>query len=277
MTKLRGGLGALSEGLQGKIWRSVFILPGSQQQRLIPFRAEISGCVSTLSSPRFDNIDLLDLSFPLPLQDCMPQLTHGLKKIAADHCFGVDFVSTLLELQYFTTALNKSPLNFLLINRFSTSIYCYLISPQSSMTEASGDSNLEEMCRTAALLYLKTIYDFHLCLRLPGPSMGATIDNGMIQEVKTCLSTVAMDTMDSKNLVLWLLFLGGAVLGSTKDRAWFVARLARAIMEFQICGFDDAKTRVEEFWWVERIHQEPCRLLWDEAMVTVDVMFGSND
>ena len=97
----------------------------------------------------------------------------------------------------------------------------------------------------------------------------------MVQKLKSFLGRVEMNTVQTRSLSLWVLFLGGVIVAGTKDRAWFVARLAKAIMELQICCWEDAESSLREFLWVDRIHENSCRVLWDEAMVTVDVLFGA--
>lgn len=98
----------------------------------------------------------------------------------------------------------------------------------------------------------------------------------MIQKLKSCLNTVDTNKVQAGALFLWIMFLGGAAAAGIKDRAWFVARLAKTIMEFQICSWEDAKSSLTKFFWVDRIHENSCRDLWDDALVTVAVLFGSD-
>ena len=44
-------------------------------------------------------------------------------------------------------------------------------------------------------------------------------------------------------------------------------------MEFQICSWEEARSNLARFLWVDRIHEEACKGL-EEAMVIVDVLFG---
>ena len=99
----------------------------------------------------------------------------------------------------------------------------------------------------------------------------------MAQKLKSFLGRVEMDTVQTRSLFLWVLFLGGVIAAGIKDRVWFVARIAKAIMKWQICCWEDAESSLREFLWVNRIHETSCRDLWDEAMVTVDVLFGGAD
>lgn len=75
---------------------------------------------------------------------------------------------------------------------------------------------------------------------------------------------------------MWLAFIGGAAVTGTKDRAWFVARLAKgkANMELHIQSWEDAKRELMRFYWVENIHGEFCRVLWEDALMTADVLLG---
>jgi hypothetical protein len=188
--------------------------------------------------------------------------------------FDDGIISILGELQYLTSLLNNTTMDFLIVNQFSTSIHCHLLSFLSVSYKSSQNGVTEELCCIGSLVYLKTIYDFHLCLRILGLAAGAVMNEDMVQKLKSCLGRVEMDTVQTRALFLWVLFLGGVVVAGTRDQAWFVARLAKAIMEWQICRWEDAESSLREFLWVDRVHENSCRDLWDEAMVTVDVLFG---
>lgn len=180
------------------------------------------------------------------------------------------------ELQYLTSISSNATTRFMTINRFSTSTYCHLLSFQSSRHQSFTNAVIEEICCVGALFYLKTIYDFHLGQLIGGLPAGAWTDPAMIQKLKSCLDMGDMNTPQTRGLFLWILFLGGTAVAGTRNRAWFVARLAKAIMDFQICGWEDAKSSLMKFLWIDGIHEHSCRDLWEEALVTVDVLFGSS-
>lgn len=232
--------------------------------------------MSTLSKPRFTTIDLLSLSLPSSsLTQPSSTLCDGLRSITESFAFDDELVGILCEIQYLTSALHDATMTFLTVNRFTTSIHCHLLSFQSAGLSTSQNAVLEEICCIGALVYLKTVYDFHLWLQIWGLPAGAAMDEAMVQKLKSYLGTIEKDTAEARALFLWVLFLGGVAVSGTRDRGWFVARLAKAIMEFQICGWEDAKSTLTGVLWVDRIHETPCGDLWDEAMVTVDVLFGS--
>ena len=187
-----------------------------------------------------------------------------------------DLVRVLCELQYLTSLLKNTEVNFLTVNRFSTSIHCHLLTFQSTPHQSSQNTVLEELCCIGALVYLKTVYDSHLCLQVWGHTAGAVMDKMMVKKLKSCLGKIEMDTVQTRKLFLWVLFLSGAAVAGSKERAWFVARLAKAIVEWQICGWEDAKSSLVDFLWLDRIHDDSCKDLWDESMATVDVLFGGD-
>ena len=81
------------------------------------------------------------------------------------------------------------------------------------------EMQVEEICFLAALVYLKTVYDFHLYLQIWGRPASATIDEEMIQGIEKCFGTVQLHNSQIGALSLWFLFLGGAAISGTKDRA----------------------------------------------------------
>jgi hypothetical protein len=167
-------------------------------------------------------------------------------------------------------------MDLLTIDRIVTSIQYHLLLFQSAGYKSSENAVLQEDCCIGALVYLKTVYHFHLCLQVGRFPAGALTDGPMIQKLKFCLDMADINTAQTRALSLWIIFLGGAAVAGTKDRAWFVARLAKTVMELQICSWEDAKSSLMKFLWVDRIHENSCKDLWDEALMTMTVLFGGD-
>ena len=92
-------------------------------------------------------------------------------------------------------------------------------------------------------------------------------------EVKSCLEIADTSSPQTRALFSWIIFLGGAAVAGTRDRAWFVARLVKNVMEWKIGSWEVMKVESRGFWWVGRIHEGACKELWDEAMITMAVLF----
>lgn len=233
------------------------------------------GCISTLSQPRFTPAERFGLSvLPLPFKQPHSTLSDELRHILELGTFDENLTEILAELEHMTSALNNTAMNLPMIHRTITPIQFHLLSIQSAGYVNSENSALQELCCIGALVYLKTVYDYHLCLQFRGRAAGALMDGAMVQKMKSCLDIADSNTAPTRTLFLAVIFLAGAAVGGTKDRVWFVARLAKAIMELQICSWEDAKSSLATFLWVDKIHEIPCRELWEEALTTVDVLFG---
>lgn len=185
-----------------------------------------------------------------------------------------DLIGILYELQQLTSIINNETVGFLKISQIMGPIQYRLLSFQSADSESSQNAVLREVCCIGASVHLKIVYDFHLRLWAGAFPAGALMDRAMIQKIKSCLDMADTATAQTSALFLWLMFLGGIAVAGTKERAWFVARIARTIMDLQICSWKDARSSLIQFLWVDRIHENACRDLWDEALITVTVLFG---
>jgi hypothetical protein len=94
------------------------------------------------------------------------------------------------------------------------------------------------------------------------------LNTPLILKLKSCLETTDTCTAQMRGLFLWVVLMGGVAVAGTRDRAWFVARLVKVVMEWEIGSWEELEVR-GGFWWVEG----GCREVWDEAMVTIAVLF----
>ena len=231
------------------------------------------GCISTLSKPRFTAIDMFGLTLPpLPSKNRNSILCDGLRPMIK-FLVSEDLGDIIVELQDLTSVLNISTMDLATIHRAITPIQHHILFFQSSGSENPPNGSPRELCCTGVLLYLKTVFDYHFCLQFGGLATGASIDIEMVQQLKNCVVDADTNTAPARAIFLSLVFLGGMAVAGTKDRAWFVARLAKTIMELQIWTWEDAKLSLATFLWVDKIHERSCRELWEEALVTVDELF----
>lgn len=188
-----------------------------------------------------------------------------------------DLIPILKSLQYLTSVLSgltgesqwdNLGSDFEQIRQIFTPIQYHLVSRHLKGFEASQNVNLEELCYLVLRIYLKTVYDSHFYQQV-GVS-GARTDPAPIQRLKVCLD----GSSQSSPFSLWILFLACSIVAGTKDRAWFMARVARSIMDLQINSWAGAKSLFQGFFWVDKIHEAAIKRLWDEAMVTIDVLFS---
>lgn len=205
--------------------------------------------------------------------ESIPALCEGLTAVIELFSFDDDLISILSDLQNLTSVLNNTAMDLFIIDRIITPIQHNLLSFQFAGYELSQKAVFQEVCCIGALVYIKTIYDFYHSLQLGRFPAGTLTDGAIIQKLKSCLDMIDTNTAQTKALFLWMLFLGGTAVVGTSDRAWFVARLVKTAIEFQICSWEDVRLSLMKFLWIDRIHENFCKELWDEALVTLDVLF----
>jgi len=204
----------------------------------------------------------------------IPSFFKGLKDILDAFLLDAELVAILEELQCVTAELNEAATAFPEISKLFTPIQHHILAFQPASSKSPQEAVVETLCHFGARLYVKTVYDFHLWLQIGVLASPSWIDSATTQELKSCIDAIDKTSPQASLLCLWIVFLGGSVVAGTKDRTWFVARLARMIMEMQICSWEDAKSLLMGFLWLDRVHESPCKNMWDEASVTVDVLFG---
>jgi hypothetical protein len=232
--------------------------------------------VSTLSKPRFPPAEAISLSLPFLQYPQQPisTLCEGLRNIIEMCDLDSNLISIFVELQYLNSTLAISTRNLMTTYHVHASVQYHLLMFRSTRYSGGQISAIQEICSLGVITYLKTVYDFQRSISTGRPPIGASTDIVTIQQLKSCLDFIEINTPQTQAFFLWMLFLGGSVVASTKERTWFVARLARTIVEMQIRSWEDMRELLKRFLWVDWIHGDPCRELWDEAMVTVDVLFG---
>ena len=67
--------------------------------------------------------------------------------------------------------------------------------------------------------------------------------------------------------------MGAVAANGARERAWFVARVVRGMMECGMSSWEDAKCVLGEFLWAEGL-QEEWRGIWEEAVAVRGVLFG---
>ncbi|TAQ84493.1 hypothetical protein B7494_g7186 [Chlorociboria aeruginascens] len=229
MVQMRGGLAALNDDVRNKV-----------------SRADIIGCIGTLSKPRFTCIDIPRPSLSSSFVEDDSALCDGLRDIVDIFHFRDNLVTILYLLQQFTSTLNETAIDLLTLDSIICSTQHRLLLFHSSCFQMSGNSILQETCCIAALVYVQTIIHFHLCLqvgRFPTSAVtnGAVTNGAMIHKLKSCLETADMKIAQARPLSLWVLFLGGVAAAGSKDRTWFVARLVKMVMKLGISSWEEAK------------------------------------
>lgn len=190
--------------------------------------------------------------------------------------FNPNLSVTFDKLQDLTSVLNNGTVHILTINGMISPIQYHLLKTQSAGCKSPQYAAFHELCCLGFLVYLKTIYEFHISVRAGRFPAGIFTNAVLTEKLKACLDKADMSTPQLRALFLWILCIGGVSVAGTTYRTWFVAQLAKTIMELQLHSWGDTKQSLKGVLWVDRIHGDPCRTLWDEAQTTVTVLFGGN-
>jgi hypothetical protein len=230
--------------------------------------------MGAFSTPRYPAISFLNLSFH-PSTLTQPQLISALPAnfitIIETHSLenNKELINILLETQHLTSLFSDSTtdLHVPTILRMIAAIEYHILSFFHSPNFKSGGAVQELLCM-GLLLYLKTLHD-DACARiwgsLPSHDNNTIPITPLILKLKSCLETADTSTCHLRGLFLWTILMGGVVVAGTRDRAWFVAKLVKVVMEWRIGSWEEVRGG---FWCVEG-----CREVWDEGMVTMAVLF----
>lgn len=88
--------------------------------------------------------------------------------------------------------------------------------------------------------------------------------------VSPCMKEVICGGLDEheEELEFWLLMLGGIWASCDQNDGWFVSRLQERDRALGIETWDDARRILAKFPWIDVIHNEPGRELWDQVRCT---------
>jgi hypothetical protein len=225
--------------------------------------------MGTFSTLRYPATSFLNLCFdPSTLNHHLSTLPANFINILETHSFdnNKELINIFLEIQHLTSLFNDNTtdLHVPTILRMIAAIEYHILSFFHSPTFKTG--TVQELLCLGSLLYLKTLKN-DACRLIWGSPLSH--DNNilltapLILKLKSCLEIVDTSTPQSRELFLWVILMGGVAVAGTRDRAWFVAKLVKAVMEWGIESWEEL-----EFWWVEG-----CREVWDEGTVTIAVLF----
>lgn len=120
------------------------------------------------------------------------------------------------------------------------------------------------MCALSSLLYLSRS-------QLQAPNLHSPAPTKVLLVLKSHLALFSL-TPRTRDFILWVTFVGAGAAKGTRERAWFVARVVRSVMECGISSWEEAKCVLEEFQWVEGM-QEEWKGVWEEAVAVREVLF----
>jgi hypothetical protein len=70
---------------------------------------------------------------------------------------------------------------------------------------------------------------------------------------------------DEAPFLLWILFIGGILCGTTQNRAFFVSRIMWILSNSQIVNWDQMDLILRRYLWTEKLSRGTCWELWREV------------
>lgn len=132
--------------------------------------------------------------------------------------------------------------------------------------QVKGDNSIEGCTRLALLLFHNSaIWNFY-------PMVGQLLPKP-IQALRTALEVTIPSGLFAlcRDLLLWQLFMGAACsLTLPSERAFFVSELANAARLQGIHSWQEARSILLGFFYVDRIHLPMLRQVWDECHLQVE-------
>jgi hypothetical protein len=233
--------------------------------------ADQTGAIHFLTSPFFSEPNSLPLSCTHLAPRIQPQtskvsnLLHTLpitNPLKSQLIVLSDFSQTLSEIIR-CRKITSLPSQIAFLQATYTLRYDFL-SLNSTPAELSDTSHtLEYVLKIGALLYMQaTLQEF---------PMAAVGSKNLVQTLMTSVMRVQIMDAQQGNLLVWLLFIGG-IEAKGADREWFVSQLGKLLQRLRMDRWDEAKEALEGLWWIAKVHEEKCNMLWEEIEAVNNVI-----
>jgi hypothetical protein len=210
--------------------------------------ADLCGSVDTFETPHFTDHNSL---LPIGKTNNMKSSFQALSETFG---FDLELQSIMIRVNEATDALNllhlrKKATDPLALREDFTSIQYSLLSMHSTRS-LTPRCAMQEVCRIGILLYITSILN-----ELP---VGASVCDTLIAKLRQALERIG--TTRNENLILefqlWLMFLSNALASTPKNKEWTRKSFGDAIEGLDIKHWDDIKSILKTFGWVEAIHGE---------------------
>ncbi|KIM95653.1 hypothetical protein OIDMADRAFT_148736 [Oidiodendron maius Zn] len=257
MIKMKGGLANL--GLDGLIHRMISWVDvcGATINHSKPRFPSIRNPHTSLSRPSIHNTHDRPIAvIGLEIKD----LTHSLP-ISIDLA---NILEDMLRLTTFVEILHGSAMTqdctYFDDQRASIEHRILAIPGEQDKEQGIAETkNIQESCRLAALIYTNMVF------RELQPS--AAIHTTLTSRLRNILIQTDLTSCWGNHwkMLLWVLFMGGAVALQNSTRSWFVSILAIACSQLKMQSWHDIKEILLKYLWSDRIWEGRCKYLWFEV------------
>ena len=122
-------------------------------------------------------------------------------------------------------------------------------------SQPNNKAELEKALRLAALIYMKSVSR--------STPISPWSSANLTRKLRCILDNLA-DDVPARLLRVWMCFVGGTA-SQGHNRTWFREQLVNSLaLEARTWTWEDARAAMQRVLWVEQIHNDDCKRLWDE-------------
>lgn len=153
----------------------------------------------------------------------------------------------------FNKHMDEKPLNLLEFQEVLISI-CYRLLRFCTIGESRLKHDIQSAYHIGLSLFMISIYFHNKQDRMARPGLITAL-------VKEVTESILDDSEDE--FTFWLLILGGISVPRNDGREWMVEKLRDLASMLGVMNWEQAKDCLAIFPWMNAIHDEPSRKLWD--------------
>ncbi|RDW92649.1 hypothetical protein BP5796_02043 [Coleophoma crateriformis] len=223
------------------------------EARFVTQDTELIGCIETGFVPRFTFVDGPTTIGP---SISLTSLTPGIQSLTKNHLLDRSLFALLMGLENYSR--NFEDKTALTVDLESTAVYLryQLLSWTDHNSSTDQRSVVQQVIRIGAIVHLDSL--------LGQPSIRGIDYTVMLSRLRAYLLRFQTTCVATRDLLLWLLFMGGSTSGNP-CRAWFIAKMLDVTTQAGINVWDDAKLLLMRFWWVESLYEGPWQQFWEEV------------
>lgn len=228
-------------------------------------RADLCGSIDAVQSPYFEFIVR-----ELPTMQGYHQMTTitatGFAKITSSIKLDEALTRILCQIQHVTSSLNmfhhhKTQIHPLSLREAITSSQYLLLSFKLQQKSSTSENLIHEMLRLGLLVYLVTLLNESPPEVSLYDMLGARLKSTMIK--------VRRSGGVDLEFSLWISFIAASMVRNPDTKGYFTASATEIIDELGVSCWDNIETLFKTFFWVEKIHRETLKLIWNATEAAI--------
>lgn len=155
----------------------------------------------------------------------------------------------------FNKYLKTQPLDLLDFQEAIVSI-CYRLLRFRTLSASRHISDMQSAYHIGLLIFMMTLFLQNNQSRM--------IKTGFVTSCVKCVLDTGLEASEDE-MTFWLLMLGGMWGLRDDDEGWIISRLQGMALKLGIMTWDRAQKLLGRFPWIDAIHDQPGRKLWDQV------------